>query len=243
MGVNDHHLNKDDKVVSNASCTTHCLAPMAKVLNDEFGIVSGMMTTIHAYTRDQSLVDRTHKDLRRGRAAAASLVPTTTGAASAIGKVIPELDGRLDGMAVRAPVPDGSLVDLVVHTRQEPTIDTVNACFLEASRGELRAILEYAVDPLVSSDVVGNSHSCVFDAESTMVGAEKLIKVCGWYDNEWGYAHRSLDLTARMTALAEVQVAMAADTGNGASSLNGNGNGHHHSAGLNGGSRPLAATA
>ncbi len=193
MGVNHASVTADDRVVSNASCTTNCLAPVAKVLNDRFGIVRGMMTTVHAYTNDQRTADQVHKDLRRARAAAQNIIPTSTGAAKAIGLVLPELNGKLDGTAMRVPVPDGSLVDLTVELRQKVTREDVNAAVREASQGALKGILEYTEDEIVSSDVIGNAHSSIFDAKATMVLGDSLVKVVSWYDNEWGYSNRCID--------------------------------------------------
>jgi glyceraldehyde 3-phosphate dehydrogenase len=198
LGVNDDGLSPDDVLVSNASCTTNCLAPVAKVLNDSFGIERGLMTTIHAYTNDQRLLDMPHSDLRRARAAAANITPTTTGAAKAIGLAIPELAGKLDGMAVRVPVPDGSLVDLVVVLNRDVTAAEVNAAMQAAAEGPLEGILEYNVDPIVSSDIVGNPHSSIFDSALTNVINGNLVKVVSWYDNEWGYSSRVVDLLELM---------------------------------------------
>ncbi len=194
LGVNHASLKPDDRVVSNASCTTNCLAPVAKVLNDRFGVVRGMMTTVHAYTNDQRTADQVHKDLRRARAAGQNIIPTSTGAAKAIGLVLPELSGRLDGTAMRVPVPDGSVVDLTVELKQKVTRDQVNAAFKEAAQGPLKGILEYTEDEIVSSDVIGNPHSSIFDSKSTMVLGDNLVKVVSWYDNEWGYSNRCVDL-------------------------------------------------
>ena len=199
IGVNDGTLTGDERVVSNASCTTNCLAPMVKVLDDAFGVERGFMTTIHAYTSDQRIQDAPHKDLRRARAAALSMIPTTTGAAKAVGLVLPELAGRLDGFAVRVPTPDGSLTDLTAILKTEVTVDQVNAAFETAAGGELRGILEYSTAPLVSIDIVGNPHSNVFDAPSTMADGT-MVKVVGWYDNEWGYASRTVDLVQKLMA-------------------------------------------
>ncbi len=197
MGVNQSMLKKEHLLISNASCTTNCVAPLAKVLNDAFGIDRGLMTTIHAYTNDQRILDLVHKDLRRARAAALNIIPTTTGAARAVGEVIPELNGRLDGMAMRVPVGDGSLTDLVCVTKKKVTVETVNAAFRDAAGSSaMRGIIEYTEDPIVSSDVIGNPHSCVFDAKSTMVTGENLVKAVAWYDNEWGYSNRVVDLMA-----------------------------------------------
>lgn len=197
LGVNDEKYDhKKHNIISNASCTTNCLAPMAKVLNDAFGIQKGFLTTIHAYTNDQSLLDQAHKDLRRARSAAQNIIPSSTGAAKAIGVVIPELEGKLDGMAVRVPVPSGSLTDLVVLLDQAVSKNEVNTLFDNASQGSLRGILEYSNQPLVSSDILMNPHSCIFDSLSTMVVDDNFVKVLGWYDNEWGYANRLADLIA-----------------------------------------------
>lgn len=193
LGVNDNELQDEDQCVSNASCTTNCLAPVVKVLNDRFGIENGLMTTIHAYTNDQVILDAPHSDLRRARSAAVSQIPTTTGAAKAVGKVIPELNGKLDGMAIRIPTPTGSLVDLVVNLKTEASKDEINAAMKEAAEGPMKGILEYTEDPIVSVDIIHNPHSSIFDAESTMVQG-KTVKVLSWYDNEWGYSARVVDL-------------------------------------------------
>src|SRR3954451_19886442 len=202
LGVNDDAYDPEQhEVISNASCTTNCLAPVAKVLHDSIGIESGIMTTIHAYTADQNLQDGPHKDLRRARAAAANLVPTSTGAAKAIGLVIPELDGKLNGIAVRAPVITGSVIDLVATVSRPTSIEEVNRVFSEqADSGSLEGILKYSEDPIVSSDIVTSSYSSVFDAPLTMVIDEKLVKVVSWYDNEWGYSNRVVDLAQRVLA-------------------------------------------
>ena len=199
LGVNDDAYDPDShRIVSNASCTTNCVAPLAKVLNDAWGIESGFMTTIHAYTNDQQILDLPHKDLRRARAAAINLIPTSTGAAKAIGVVIPELAGKVDGVSVRAPVPDGSLTDLVVRLGAEVSADEVNARYRElGDTGPLAGILRYSEDPIVSSDVIGDSYSCIFDSELTMAHGS-LVKVFGWYDNEWGYSSRLVDLVERL---------------------------------------------
>ncbi len=195
MGVNhDVYDDAQHTIISNASCTTNCLAPMAKVLNDEFGIVSGFMTTIHAYTNDQVILDFPHKDLRRARAAATNIIPTTTGAAKAISLVIPELKGKLDGFAMRVPVPTGSATDLTVQLEREATKDEVNAAFKRAAEGSLKGFLEYTEDPIVSSDIVTSPASCTFDAQLTTVQGDQA-KIVGWYDNEWGYSNRLVDLT------------------------------------------------
>jgi glyceraldehyde 3-phosphate dehydrogenase (phosphorylating) len=199
LGVNDDAYDAGkDRIISNASCTTNCVAPLAKVLNDAWGIESGFMTTIHAYTNDQQILDLPHKDLRRARAAAINLIPTSTGAAKAIGVVIPELKGKVDGVSVRAPVPDGSLTDFVVQLGSDVTADEVNARFREvADAGAFEGILFYADEPLVSSDIVGNPYSCIFDSQLTMAHGSS-VKVFGWYDNEWGYSCRLVDLVQRL---------------------------------------------
>lgn len=193
LGVNDDELQDSDECVSNASCTTNCLAPIAKVLNDRFGIENGLMTTIHAYTNDQRILDAPHSDLRRARSAAVSQIPTTTGAAKAVGKIIPDLSGKLDGMAIRIPTPTGSLVDLVVNLKTEATKDEINAAMKEAAEGPMKGILEYQEDPIVSVDIIHNSHSSIYDVESLMVQG-KTVKILSWYDNEWGYSVRVVDL-------------------------------------------------
>jgi len=197
LGVNDDVLTGDEKVLSNASCTTNCLAPMVKVLNDTFGLEKGFMTTVHSYTNDQNVLDLPHKDLRRARAAALSIIPTTTGAAKAVGKVIPELKGMLDGFALRVPTPDGSITDLVATLKKEVTVEEVNAAFKKAANGSLKGILEYTEDPIVSADIIGNPHSNIFDSLSTMANGN-LVKVVGWYDNEYGYSCRVVDLITKI---------------------------------------------
>jgi len=198
LGVNDDMLNIDEhQVISNASCTTNCIAPMAKVLNDEFTIEDGMFTTIHAYTNDQSLADVIHSDPRRARAAAQNIIPTGTGAASAIGKVLPSLDGKLQAKALRVPVADGSITDLVVNVGRDTTVEEVNAALAAAADGPLHGIMKYTEDPIVSSDIIGDPHSVIIDATLTMV-QDSLVKVFGWYDNEWGYSSRLVDLTRRL---------------------------------------------
>ncbi len=197
LGVNDNDLRDEDECVSNASCTTNCLAPIAKVLNDRFGIENALMTTIHSYTNDQRILDAPHSDLRRARSAAVSQIPTTTGAAKAVGKVIPDLAGKIDGIAVRIPTPTGSLVDLVANLKTEASKDEINAAMKEAAEGPMKGILEYCEDPIVSVDVIHNSHSSIYDAESLMVQG-KTIKVLSWYDNEWGYSSRVVDLIDKM---------------------------------------------
>ncbi|HWB90169.1 MAG TPA: type I glyceraldehyde-3-phosphate dehydrogenase [Acidimicrobiia bacterium] len=198
LGVNDDQLGAEDLIVSNASCTTNCLAPLAKVLDDEFGIEKGVMTTVHAYTNDQRLADVPHKDLRRSRAATENIIPTTTGAAKAVGEVLPNLDGKLDGMAMRVPVPDGSTVDLVVELGRDVTVDEVNAAVKKAAEGPFAGIIEYTEDPIVSTDIIGNPHSSIFDAGGTQVLGGNLVKVMAWYDNEWGYSNRVVDLIERL---------------------------------------------
>ena len=199
LGVNDEEYDREKHhIVSNASCTTNCIAPVAKVLHDTFGIEAGFMTTIHAYTNDQQILDLPHKDLRRARAAAVNLIPTSTGAARAIGLVIPELKGKLDGISVRAPVPDGSIVDFVAHLSRESSAEEVNARFAEvADKGRLEGILKYTDEPLVSSDVIGSPYSSIFDSELTMAHGNE-VKVFAWYDNEWGYSNRLVDLVGRL---------------------------------------------
>ena len=197
LGVNNEDIKPEDQCVSNASCTTNCLAPVAKVLNDKFGIVNGLMTTIHSYTSDQRLLDFPHSDLRRARSAAVSQIPTTTGAASAVGIVIPELKGKLDGMAIRVPTPTGSLVDLVANLKVEATVAEINAAMKEAAEGPMKGILEYTEDPIVSVDVIHSTYSSIFDALSTIVNG-KTVKVLSWYDNEWGYSARVVDLCEKL---------------------------------------------
>jgi len=200
LGVNDEKLTSAVKCVSNASCTTNCLAPLAKTLNDAFGIEQGVMTTIHAYTNDQNVADMIHKDLRRARAAAANIIPTTTGAAKAIGKVVPELDGKLDGFAIRVPIPVGSIVDLVVNVKKDVTVDSVNAAMKAAAEGPMKGILVYCDEPIVSSDIVNDPASSIFDSLCTIV-VDRTVKVVSWYDNEWGYSNRSVDIMERMAKM------------------------------------------
>ena len=200
LGVNDEALKPEHQIISNASCTTNCLAPLAKVLDERFGIVEGVMTTVHAYTNDQRLADVPHKDLRRSRAAAENIIPTTTGAAKAVGKVLPNLAGKLDGIAMRVPVPDGSIVDLVTRLGRPVTVEEVNGAVREAAEGPLRGILEYCTEPIVSSDVIGNPHSSIFDSLSTLVLGGDFLKTICWYDNEWGYSCRIVDLIDRVRA-------------------------------------------
>jgi len=199
MGVNDHKLKPDMKLISNASCTTNCLAPIAKVLNDHFGIIHGLMNTIHSYTNDQIILDAPHKDLRRARAAAISIIPTKTGAAKAIGLVIPELDGKLDGFAIRVPTPDGSIVDLTCELTKVVTKEEINAAMKAAAGGAMKGILEYLDEPLVSCDIIGNPHSSIFDSLLTKVIGGNLVKVISWYDNEYGYSCRLADLAVKMS--------------------------------------------
>jgi glyceraldehyde 3-phosphate dehydrogenase len=199
LGVNDEAIKASDECVSNASCTTNCLAPVAKVLNDSFGIENGLMTTIHSYTNDQAILDIPHSDLRRARSAAVSQIPTTTGAAKAVGIVIPELNGKLDGMAIRVPTPTGSCVDLVANLKTEATVAEINAAMKAAAEGPMKGILEYTEDPIVSVDIIHNPHSSIFDALSTMVNG-KTVKILSWYDNEWGYSARVVDLIPKLFA-------------------------------------------
>jgi glyceraldehyde 3-phosphate dehydrogenase len=201
LGVNDDKLTKDQKCISNASCTTNCLAPLAKVLNDSFGIVKGLMTTVHAYTNDQRLQDLPHDNLYRARAAAQNIIPTSTGAASAIGLVIPELSGKLTGISLRVPVPTGSLVDLTTVMSRNVTKEEVNAAMKKAVEGPLKGILSYNEDPIVSTDIIGDSHSSIFVPDWTQVMDGNLLKTLSWYDNEWGYSCRTVDLIARVGKL------------------------------------------
>lgn len=197
LGVNDEVLKPEHKIISNASCTTNCLAPMVKVLDENFGIEKGFMNTIHSYTNDQVMLDQPHKDLRRARAGAVNIIPTTTGAAKAVGKVLPHLKGKLDGFSLRVPTPDGSITDFTVILKKDVTKEEINAAMKKAAETNLKGILEYTEDPIVSSDIVGNDHSCIFDALSTMAFGS-LVKVIGWYDNEWGYSCRVVDLATRI---------------------------------------------
>ncbi len=198
LGVNENEISDQHVAYSNASCTTNCLAPIAKVLNDNFGIEKGLMNTIHAYTNDQSILDAPHSDLRRARSAALSIIPTTTGAAKAVGLVIPELNGKLNGMAMRVPTPTGSVVDLTVQLAKDPSVEEVNKAVAEAAKGAMEGVLQYTEDPIVSMDVKGNSNSSVFDALSTMKLGEGFFKVVSWYDNEWGYSNRVVDLAEKI---------------------------------------------
>lgn len=199
LGVNEDGLSADHRIVSNASCTTNCLAPLAKVIHEAFGIEEGVINTVHAYTNDQSLADVPHSDWRRSRAAAENIIPTSTGAAKAVGEVLPELNGRLDGIASRVPVPDGSVVDLFAELKQEVTAEDVNAAIREAAATEkLAGVLEYTEEPIVSSDIIGNPHSSIFDASFTQVGGGRFLKALSWYDNEWGYSNRVCDVLKLM---------------------------------------------
>lgn len=197
LGVNDYVLTGNEKTISNASCTTNCLAPMVKVLNDEFGIQTGLMVTIHAYTNDQRILDLPHSDLRRARSAAVNAIPTTTGAAKAVGLVLPELKGKLNGYSVRIPIPDGSLTDLTAVLNTEVTVEQINNAMKIAAETTMKGILEYSEEPLVSSDIVGNPHSCIFDSKLTQVNGN-LVKIVGWYDNEYGYSCRIADLLEKL---------------------------------------------
>ena len=201
MGVNDDTLKSDHALVSNASCTTNCLAPVAKVLHDTFGLRRGWMTTIHGYTNDQRILDLPHKDLRRARAAALNIIPTTTGAAKAVGLVIPSLRGKLDGMAMRVPVPDGSLVDLVAELDKTVSAEEINNAMKNAANGSLNGILEYCDEPIVSQDIIDNPASSIFDSLSTRVMDNNFVKIISWYDNEWGYSNRTIDLLKKMASM------------------------------------------
>ncbi len=201
LGVNDQTLTPAHRIVSNASCTTNCLAPIAKILDESFGIVEGLLTTVHAYTNDQRLADVPHKDFRRSRAAAQNIIPTTTGAARAVAKVLPRLEGKLDGLAMRVPVPDGSTIDFVCRLEKKPDAREVNAAVRAAAEGPLLRIVEYSEVPLVSSDIIGNPHSSIFDALSTQAKGDGFVKVISWYDNEWGYSNRVVDLIDRLIAV------------------------------------------
>jgi glyceraldehyde 3-phosphate dehydrogenase len=198
LGVNDDMLQPGDQIVSNASCTTNCLAPITKVLHDDYGIVRAFMTTVHAYTNDQRLIDTPHSDLRRARSAAINVIPTTTGAAKAIGKVIPELNGKMDGMAMRVPVPTGSIVDLVAEVSKDITREDINQAMKKAASGAMKGILQYCDEPIVSTDVIANPHSSIFDSLATMVIDRKMVKLVSWYDNEWGYSNRVVDLIPKL---------------------------------------------
>lgn len=201
MGTNDNSLTGDEQIISNASCTTNCAATLAKVIHDSFGISHGYLITVHAYTMDQRLLDYPHKDMRRARSAALSIIPTTTGAAKSVGEVIPQLKGKLDGMAYRVPIPDGSIVDLALELEKNVSVEDVNKAFLEASATNLKGYLQYNEEPLVSVDIVGNRFSAIYDAPLTRVLRDKFIKISGWYDNESGYAMRVVDLTQKVVRL------------------------------------------
>jgi glyceraldehyde 3-phosphate dehydrogenase len=202
IGVNDQELKPEHRIVSNASCTTNCLAPIAKILDDEFGIEEGFITTVHAYTNDQRLADVPHKDFRRSRAAGENIIPTTTGAAKAVGKVLPQLQGKLDGLAMRVPVPDGSIVDLVFRMGKKASRDDINAAIREAATGPMKHVVEYSEAPLVSSDIIGNTHSSIFDALSTSSQEDGYARIVSWYDNEWGYSNRVVDLIGMLAKLS-----------------------------------------
>jgi glyceraldehyde 3-phosphate dehydrogenase len=201
LGVNDEELKAEHQIISNASCTTNCLAPAAKVIHEKFGIECGLMTTIHAYTNGQRILDSIHKDLRRARSAAANIIPTTTGAARAVGKVIPDLAGKLDGMAMRVPVQDGSVVDLVANLKTDTSLDEILAALREAAEGPMKGILCVTDDPIVSQDVVGDPHSSIVDASACMMSGSRFFKLITWYDNEWGYSSRVVDLMAKAMSL------------------------------------------
>jgi glyceraldehyde 3-phosphate dehydrogenase len=203
LGVNDAELKPEHRIVSNASCTTNCLAPIAKILDEAFGIQEGFITTVHAYTNDQRLADVPHKDLRRSRAAGENIIPTTTGAAKAVGKVLPQLQGKLDGLAMRVPVPDGSIVDLVCRLAEKASKDDVNGAVRAGAEGPMQKIVEYSEAPLVSSDIIGNPHSSIFDALSTSSQGDGYIRIVSWYDNEWGYSNRVVDLIERLGEMME----------------------------------------
>ncbi|MBW2433771.1 MAG: type I glyceraldehyde-3-phosphate dehydrogenase [Deltaproteobacteria bacterium] len=202
IGVNNDELKPEHRIVSNASCTTNCLAPIAKILDDEFGLEEGFITTVHAYTNDQRLADVPHKDFRRSRAAGENIIPTTTGAAKAVGKVLPQLQGKLDGLAMRVPVPDGSIVDLAFRMGKKASRDDINAAIRAAAAGPMKRVVEYSEAPLVSSDIIGNTHSSIFDALSTISQEDGYARVVSWYDNEWGYSNRVVDLIGMLAALS-----------------------------------------
>lgn len=202
IGVNDEELKPEHRIVSNASCTTNCLAPIAKILDDEFGIEEGFITTVHAYTNDQRLADVPHKDFRRSRAAGENIIPTTTGAARAVGKVLPQLQGKLDGLAMRVPVPDGSIVDLACRLGKKASRKDINAAVQEAAKGPMQRVVEYSEAPLVSSDIIGNTHSSIFDALSTNSQEDGYARIVSWYDNEWGYSNRVVDLIGMLAAIS-----------------------------------------
>ncbi len=200
-GVNDHVVTPESTIISNASCTTNCAAPVVKVLHEKFGIARGLLTTVHAYTSDQRLIDAPHSDARRSRSAAVNIVPTSTGAARAIGLVLPELAGKLDGLALRVPVMDGSLCDIVVELEQDASVEAVNEAMKVAAEGELKGILSYCEEPIVSTDIIGNSNSSIFDAELTQMIDKRMVKVISWYDNEWGYSTRMEELIGRLAKM------------------------------------------
>jgi glyceraldehyde 3-phosphate dehydrogenase len=202
IGVNDEELKPEHRIVSNASCTTNCLAPIAKILDDAFGLEEGFITTVHAYTNDQRLADVPHKDFRRSRAAGENIIPTTTGAAKAVGKVLPQLKGKLDGLAMRVPVPDGSIVDLVCRLGKKASREDINAAIQEAAGGPMQRVVEYSEAPLVSSDIIGNTHSSIFDALSTNSEEDGYARIVSWYDNEWGYSNRVVDLIGMLAELS-----------------------------------------
>jgi glyceraldehyde 3-phosphate dehydrogenase len=202
IGVNNDELKPEHRIVSNASCTTNCLAPIAKILDDEFGLEEGFITTVHAYTNDQRLADVPHKDFRRSRAAGENIIPTTTGAAKAVGKVLPQLQGKLDGLAMRVPVPDGSIVDLAFRMGKKASRDDINAAIRAAAAGPMKRVVEYSEAPLVSSDIIGNTHSSIFDALSTISQEDGYARVVSWYDNEWGYSNRVVDLIGMLAKLS-----------------------------------------
>jgi glyceraldehyde 3-phosphate dehydrogenase len=201
MGVNDQVLTPEARIISNASCTTNCAAPLAKVLHETVGIKRGLLNTVHAYTSDQRLIDAPHDDKRRSRNAASNIVPSSTGAARAIGQVLPELAGRLDGLAMRVPVPDGSVVDLTVEVERDTSVEEIQQAMREAAEGPLKGILAYCDEPIVSSDIIGNAHSSIFDAALTQVIQKRLVKVISWYDNEWGYSTRVEELIERLARM------------------------------------------
>lgn len=198
LGVNEHMLKPEHKIISNASCTTNCLAPVVKVLHDNFKVKKGLMVTVHSYTNDQIILDAPHSDLRRARSAAVSIIPTTTGAAKAVGLVIPDLNGKLDGYAMRVPTPDGSIIDLTCELEKSTTKEEINEAIKAAANGPMKGVLEYCTDPIVSADIVGNPNSSIFDAELTAVKDGTFVKVVSWYDNEWGYSNRVVDLISKL---------------------------------------------
>ncbi len=200
FGINDHELKPEHKLVSNASCTTNCVAPMAKILHDNFGLEYGFMTTVHSFTNDQRVLDAPHSDLRRARTAANNIIPTTTGAARTVGKILKDLKGKLDGLSLRVPTVDGSITDLVATVQKDVTIEAVNAAFKKAAEGPMKGVLQYTEDEIVSTDIIGNPHSCIFDSNATMVLGPRMVKILGWYDNEWGYSMRCVDLLHKMSS-------------------------------------------